>query len=109
MAILPATMCSFADIYGLSVILPLIPFHLEVDDGMGDVDTTWWTGAINSIQNLGVVLGCLIWGVASDRLGTLRALQLTMAGDVLLFALSSVIVSPMRESEPIVNVLPDPV
>ncbi len=72
-AVMPAVLCSFADYYGLSAIVPLIPFHLEVDGGMSDASAAEWAGAINSVQYVGVIIGCVGWGVASDRLGALQA------------------------------------
>lgn len=91
-AVLPAAFCSFADFFGLSALVPLIPFHLLAEgDGCSEAAVASWAGAINSLQYVGVVLGCIFWGVVSDRFGAMRALRITMVGDVIFFAASGAV------------------
>lgn len=91
--VLPAALCSFADFFGLSAVVPLIPFHLS-GDGAELEAAVQWSGAINSIQYVGVVLGCIFWGYTSDRIGAMRTLRITIVGDVIFFAATTAVTKP---------------
>ena len=93
-ATIPAAFCSFADFFGLSALVPLIPFHLQDSSSSDDDAVASWAGAINSVQYVGVVFGCIFWGIVSDRFGAMRALQITMIGDVVFFAVSGAVTEP---------------
>ncbi len=92
--IVPALLCVIADYYGLSAMVPMMPFHLQDAAGLNDADATVWFGVITSSQYAGVVLGCIFWGFASDRLGPMRSVQMTMVGNVATFALTGITVEP---------------
>jgi len=92
--ILPAVVCTVVDLYGLSTMVPLIPFHLGDTSNMRDDEIESWSGAINSAQQLGVVFGCIVLGYACDRFGALNALRVTMVGDAIFFALTGFTTSP---------------
>ena len=78
----PALLCVFADYFGLALIQPTLPFFLaEIAPDNVEV----WAGAILSIQFAFVIPGNLAWGYLTDRLGSRRTLQLTIAGDALCF------------------------
>lgn len=78
----PALLCVFADYFGLALIQPTLPFYLA-DISPDNVEI--WVGAILSIQFVFVIPGNLVWGYLTDRLGSRRTLQLTIAGDALCF------------------------
>lgn len=92
--ILPALLCVFTDYYGLSAMVPMMPFHLQDAAGLDNEAATMYFGIINSSQYAGVVVGCIFWGFASDRLGPMRSVQMTMIGDVVTFALTGITVQP---------------
>jgi len=88
-----AVLCVFADYVGLSVLGPALPFYLA-DVGLDDDAVVMWTGAIFSAQFAAVVIGNLAWGFFGDRLGSKRALQLAMVGDVVTFAITPFVRDP---------------
>ena len=92
--IVPALLCVFADFYGLSAIMPMIPFHLQDTSGLSIDEATLWFGFISSAQYGGVILGCIFWGLASDAFSPMRSVQITIAGDVVIFAASGFASTP---------------
>mmetsp|Transcript_56310 Transcript_56310/g.155403 ORF Transcript_56310/g.155403 Transcript_56310/m.155403 type:complete len:348 (-) Transcript_56310:606-1649(-) len=79
----PACVCTFADYFGLATLQPALPFYLAT---IGVDDVPLWAGIILSGQFAAVVLGNLVWGVAADRFGARKVLQITMVGDAIFFA-----------------------
>ena len=92
--ILPAIVCTLVDLYGLSTIVPLIPFHLAATSSMSDDEIDSWSGAINSSQQVGQLFGCIALGYACDKFGALNTLRVTMMGDVVAFAATGFAESP---------------
>jgi MFS family permease len=89
-----AALATFADYFGLSLMVPSLPFYLT-DLGLANVDeVALWNGAIGTSQFIAVVFGNVLWGIVGDRLGSKRALQLAMAGDTLFYALTAVVRAP---------------
>ena len=67
------------------ILSPLLPFFLRDTVGFQAETLEQWTGVIGSAQFAGVLLGCIVWGCASDRIGPKRSVQITMVGDLVLF------------------------
>ena len=76
----------FIDFFGLGIIIPLLPFHVEAQGS-----TSMWVGGIITGQYIGVVFGSAIFGKLSDRLGKQLVLRIIMALDVGLFILSGLV------------------
>ncbi|KAJ1455842.1 major facilitator superfamily domain-containing protein [Pelagophyceae sp. CCMP2097] len=82
----PAILCTFTDYFGLAAITPTLPYYLAE---IGTEHVAAWTGLILSIQFVGVVLGNVVWGRVADKKSAKFAMQMTIAGDVVLFAATS--------------------
>lgn len=74
-----------ADQFGLGIVTPLLPF----------VVSPLWVGLILTGQYVAVVVGQLVLGALSDRVGRRRVIALVMAMDALLFALTSLFTSEL--------------
>ena len=90
--IVPALACQAVDYFGMGSLTPVLPYHLIESAGIEDPAT--WTGIIASTQFAGVILACIVWGVAIDRIGPLRAIQITMACDMVFFTASAFALRP---------------
>ena len=90
--IVPALACQAVDYFGMGSLTPVLPYHLIESAGIEDPAS--WTGIIASTQFAGVILACIVWGVAIDRIGPLRAIQITMAGDMVFFTASAFALRP---------------
>ena len=86
-----AVLATGADYCGLALLMPSLPFYLEELDVSSEDDIAHWNSAITTSQFMAVVIGNLAWGLVGDR----RALQLALVGDMVFFALSSFLHSPM--------------
>lgn len=71
------------DFCGLAMILPLLPFFIK-ERGEDDA----WLGAVLTAQYGGVVIGSVLFGWVSDKLGRRAGVLLSLLGDALLFASS---------------------
>ena len=89
-----AILATFADYLGLSMLTPIVPFMLS-DQGRSDSNASMWMGVIMSAQFGGLVIGNFVWGTLGDRFGSQRVLGITMAGDVLFFALTAAVKNPV--------------
>mmetsp|Transcript_13647 Transcript_13647/g.16545 ORF Transcript_13647/g.16545 Transcript_13647/m.16545 type:complete len:432 (-) Transcript_13647:276-1571(-) len=79
---------TFVNFFGMGIILPFLPFFVDsVEDD--DNAATLWVGAIVTGQFVGVVIGSVIMGTVSDKLGPKLALLVALSGNVLFFALSA--------------------
>jgi MFS family permease len=77
-------MAAFADYFGLGAISPILPFFVDqFTPGSQDA-----TGHILSFQYGGVILGSLLAGAVSDRIGRRNTLLIMLAGDVVFFTLT---------------------
>lgn len=92
--VLPVLVSVCVDYIGMASLGPLLPYYLRDHCAVAPAEIAAWTGAITSSQFGGVVVGCLAWGVASDRLGPKRAVLLTTAGDAALFTASAFATDP---------------
>ena len=90
--IVPALACQAVDYFGMGSLTPVLPYHLI--ESASIEDPAAWTGIIASTQFAGVILACIVWGVAIDRIGPLRAIQITMAGDMVFFTASAFALRP---------------
>ena len=91
---LPACICVLVDYIGLATVMPALPHHLTNASLLAPDEVGLWTGFINSAQFVGVVIGCILWGRASDRVGPRKTLLATMAGDVVLFTSTGFATNP---------------
>lgn len=80
---LTAYLAVAADFLGLAMILPALPFFVS-ERG----EDPSWLGAILTAQYAGVVVGSILFGYLSDKMGRLEAVLLALAGDAVMFAVS---------------------
>ena len=77
----PGCLGIVADMAGLGMMAPLLPFHVEAH----------WVGPILTGQYMAVIVGQIIFGMLSDRLGRQPAMLTVMFVDMALFVASGFI------------------
>jgi len=82
-AVLPAVLSGGADYFGLGVIGPILPYYVSA---MGEDES--WVGYITSAQFAGVLVGAIVLARFADVYGSKRTIMLTLAADVVFFALT---------------------
>eukprot|EP00227_Mantoniella_beaufortii_P006430 CAMPEP_0197610780 /NCGR_PEP_ID=MMETSP1326-20131121/54078_1 /TAXON_ID=1155430 /ORGANISM="Genus nov. species nov., Strain RCC2288" /LENGTH=216 /DNA_ID=CAMNT_0043179347 /DNA_START=228 /DNA_END=874 /DNA_ORIENTATION=+ len=90
---MPSMVACGADYLGLAMMTPALPYFLEDTLGLDPTGVSVWTGAITTAQYAGGAFGNMLVGWVGDRLGSRKALVLTLGGDVVLFALTALATS----------------
>ena len=83
-----AVVATFADYFGLALLIPALPFLLD-ELGFSETQVPVWNGIITTSQFAAIILGNLVWGVVADRYGSQRALACAMIGDTVFFAMTA--------------------
>ena len=110
----------FVDYFGVSALMPLLPFYLEDHAGLTGDELALWVGLISTAPFAAIAVSwcaaqrcsvpprrraaatavtrgvarSIFWGRASDFIGAKRAVQITLAGDALTFAATGFVVRP---------------